>query len=361
MTTPRMAFFGSSLVSSYWNGAATYYRGIIRALDRLGWDITFFESDAYDRQTHRDIDDPGWATVVVYAAEDASVVRRLMTSLDRFDVLVKASGVGVFDDLLEDGLLEVRRSHQLCVFWDVDAPATLERLHADPADPFRTCVPRYDLILTYGGGAPVVSAYAALGARHCVPVYNGLDPDTHHPVEPDPRFAWDIALLVNRLPDREARIEEFFFRPAAQLASRRFLLGGSGWGDKLMPDNVTWLGHVPTADHNAFNSSPTAVLSVNRESMARIGHSPATRIFEAAGAGACIISDAWAGLEQFFEPGREILTVDGADDVTACVDALDQRLARAVGQAALRRVLQEHTYDRRAQDVQIAMGVMAAS
>src|SRR5262245_19776792 len=137
MSRPRMAFFGSSLVSSYWNAAATYYRGIIRALARHGWRVTFFEPDAYLRQAHRAIPDPEWADVVVYSATEEHEPLRLLDSLSEFDVIVKASGVGVFDELLERGVPAVRRSHQLCVVWDVDAPATIDRLRARPSDPLR--------------------------------------------------------------------------------------------------------------------------------------------------------------------------------------------------------------------------------
>src|SRR5581483_5919515 len=131
--------------------------------------------------------------------------------------LVKASGVGVFDRELERGVLDVRAPESLVVFWDVDAPATLDRLHRDPGDPFLALVPQYDLVLTYGGGAPVVDAYRAAGARACVPIYNALDPATHHPVAPDPRFGCDLAFLGNRLPDREARVDDFFFAAASTL------------------------------------------------------------------------------------------------------------------------------------------------
>ncbi|HEX2165203.1 MAG TPA: glycosyltransferase, partial [Thermoanaerobaculia bacterium] len=313
----RIAFFGSSLVSAYWNGAATYYRGMVRALAGRGHRVTFYEPDAYGRQQHRDMDDPEWARVVVYpvdpeagAAGEAGVRRALSEARDA-DLLVKASGVGVFDALLEAAVLDERRPGRLVVFWDVDAPATLERVAADPADPFRPLVPRYDLVLTYGGGPPVVAAYRALGARRCVPIYNALDPSTHHPAPPDPRFAGDLGLLANRLPDREARIEEMFLRPAAALPGRRFLLGGAGWDDKPLPPNVRLLGHVGTGDHNAFNATPLAVLNVHRESMARFGHSPATRVFEAAGAAACLITDPFEGIERFLEPDREVLVAGG--------------------------------------------------
>jgi spore maturation protein CgeB len=347
----KIAFFASSLVSAYWNGAATYYRGIVRALHERGHRITFYEPDAFDRQRHRDIDDPEWAEVVVYSAKAEADVLRIVESARGADLVVKASGVGVHDELLERAVLDLQGPATLAAFWDVDAPATLDRLQANAADPFRALIPRYDLVLTYGGGEPVRSAYLALGARACVPVYNALDASTHHPAQPDERFAADLAFLGNRLPDREARVEEFFLRAAARLPSHRFLLGGSGWQDKPLPANVRYLGHVYTADHNAFNCTPRAVLNVSRESMARYGFSPATRVFEAAGAAACLITDAWEGLETFFEPGREVLVAQGGEEVADRLSALDAGSSRRIGRAAYARVLAEHTYAHRAKQV----------
>ena len=342
-----IAFYGSSLVSAYWNGAATYYRGIIRALAERGHRVTFYEPDAFERQAHRDIPDPDWARVVVYAATPAGLAQALEQGRGA-DMLVKASGVGVFDRELDAAIPAMKRADALAVFWDVDAPATLQRLADDPADPFHALIPRYDLVFTYGGGPPVVRAYEARGVRHCVPIYNGLDPTTHFPVEPRAGYEADLGLLANRLPDREARVEEFFLRPAARLDGRRFLLGGNGWGDKPMPASVRYLGHVYTRDHNAFNSTPRAVLNISRDSMARTGFSPATRVFEAAGAGACLISDAWDGIEQFLEPGREILVAENGDAVAEIVAALSSETARRIGAAARQRVLAEHTYAARA-------------
>jgi spore maturation protein CgeB len=350
-TGQRIAFFGSSLVSSYWNGAATYYRGLLRALAERGHAITFYEPDAFERQQHRDMPDPDWVRVVVYAAEERTALAMLDEARSA-DVVVKASGVGVFDGLLEREVLALRGPATRVVFWDVDAPATLERMAADPADPFRPLVPGYDLILTYGGGPRVVDAYRRLGARDCIPVYNALDPSTHYIVPPDPRFACDLAFLGNRLPDREERVKEFLCRPATALSRRSFLLGGSGWEASSLPSNVRPLGHVSTRDHNAFNCTPRAVLNVNRDSMARFGHSPATRLFEAAGAAACIVSDAWDGIEEFLEPGSEVLLAAGGDEVAALLEALTPERAREIGLAARRRVLGEHTYRHRADQVE---------
>jgi spore maturation protein CgeB len=347
----KVAFFGSSLVSAYWNGAATYYRGIIRALAERGHEVTFYEPDAYGRQEHRDMPDPDWAKVIVYANHPDAAANAVASARDA-DLIVKASGVGVFDEYLEAAVLDLKRSDNLVVFWDVDAPATLDRLEGDPNDAFHGCIPHYDAVFTYGGGDPVVNAYKRLGARLCQPIYNALDPSTHHPVDPEGRFVGDLGFLGNRLPDREARVEQFFLRAAELCPDGTFLLGGSGWGDKPMPSNVHYLGHVYTADHNAFNCTPKAVLNISRESMARYGFSPATRVFEAAGAGACLITDRWEGIEQFFEPDVEVLVADDGAQVAEYVMTLTPARARDIGQAALRRVLSEHTYAHRAVELE---------
>ncbi|HVM28171.1 MAG TPA: glycosyltransferase [Mycobacteriales bacterium] len=343
-----IAFFGSSLVSSWWNGSCTYYRGIIRGLHELGHRVTFYEPVAYERQEHRDIPDPDWATVVIYEAPDEAAVRATVERARGADLVVKTSGVGVFDDVLEDAVLSLGTC---TAFWDVDAPATLSRMEDDPADSFRALLPSYDLVLTYGGGDPVVQRYTALGARECIVVYNALDPTTHHPADPDPRFDVDLALLANRLPDREARVEEFFLRPASLLPDRTFLLAGNGWGDKPVPPNVRLLGHVGTADHNAFNSTPLAVSNVTRDSMVANGWSPATRVFEVAGAAACQITDGWQGIEDFLVPDREVLVAYDGRQVADHLRDLDPERARLLGKAALERVLSEHTYGHRAVQV----------
>ena len=344
----RIAFFGSSLLSAYWNGAATYYRGLIRALHARGHNITFYEPDAYGRQEHRDIEEPEWARVSVFSAEGTDGASRALEEAAGADLIIKASGIGILDEWLEREVLSVKRTGALVAFLDVDAPATLDRLHHFPSDPFKELIPQYDLILTYGGGPPVVNGYESFHARTCVPIYNALDPDTHFRVTPDPRFECDAAFLGNRLPDREARVDEFFFEAARHAAGLNFILGGSGWADKVMPSNVRYAGHIYTADHNAFNSSPAVVLNVHRESMARYGYSPATRMFEAAGSAACMITDAFQGLEEFLEPNREILIAHNGREVAELTLSVTPSRARQIGEAARQRILAKHTYAHRA-------------
>ena len=180
--------------------------------------------------------------------------------------MVKASGVGVFDDVLLEGVMAAARPDAIRIFWDVDAPATL----AETARSTRTirCTGR---CRSSTSCSPMAAARRwsrptrrSARAAACRSTTRSI-PTTHHPVPADPRFAADLSFLGNRLPDREARVEQFFLDAAARLPERRFLIGGNGWDDKPMPANVRHIGHVYTREHNAFNTPPLAVLNIARD------------------------------------------------------------------------------------------------
>lgn len=345
----KIFVFGSSITSSYWNGAATYYRGIYRNLARLGHSITFAEPDAYRRQQNRDAGDYSYVESIVYSTPGD--LAEMFSRAAGADLIIKHSGVGADDTELEFAAARGIETDALRAFWDVDAPATLARVENDPSDPFRELIPEYDFIFTYGGGPPVVEHYLKLGARHCHPIYNALDPDTHYPVAKDAAYECDLVLVANRLPDRERRVEQFFLRAAELAPDLHFILGGEGWGGKPLPGNIRWIGHVGTGDHNRVNCSARIVLNLNRDSMANVGFSPPTRVFEAAGAGACLITDAWMGIDTFFEPGREILVADSAEDVVWLLRNTSASQAQEISEAMRRRALRDHTYAQRAEQV----------
>ncbi len=345
----KIFVFGSSLTSSYWNGAATYYRGIYKNLAELGFQITFAEPDAYGRQQHRDQEDFSYAEVIVY--DSPNDIPFLIKRACDADLVIKHSGVGVDDALLEEAVLGCKSENTQVAFWDVDAPATLATVEANVFHPFRSLIPEYDYVFTYGGGPPVVEHYERLGARVCHPIYNALDPKTHHPVTADRQKKCDLVFVGNRLPDREKRVEDFFLAAAEQAPEFQFALGGEGWGDKKLPSNVRWLGHVGTNDHNVVNCSGRMVLNLNRDSMANVGFSPPTRVFEAAGAGSCVITDYWQGIDTFFEPGCEILVARNAGEIVDLLRTVDAKLAREMGDAMRKRALLEHTYALRALQV----------
>ncbi|KAA6456970.1 hypothetical protein DYQ86_24330 [Acidobacteria bacterium AB60] len=347
----KIFVFGSSIVSSYWNGAATYYRGIYKHLAQRGHQVTFAEPDAYGRQQHRDRGDFSFVQSLVY--EPTVDVDRILQLASHADIIVKHSGIGVDDELLEQRVAALA-STVACFFWDVDSPATLARLRANPQDPFRRAIPHFDAIFSYGGGPSSRSGYLSHGAQAYFSIYNGLDPETHHPVPPDPALSCDVAFLGNRLPDREARVEELFLKSARMAPEYRFILGGEGWGDKLLPPNVRWIGHVPTDDHNRVNCSAGMVMNINRASMASFGFSPPTRIFEVAGAGACMLCDDWPGIADCFAPGKEILIVRSADDVVSALRRHSNEERQAIGKRFRERALRDHTYARRAEQAEAA-------
>jgi hypothetical protein len=342
----RIGFIGSSLVSCYWNGAATYYRGLLRALAARGHEITFLEPDAFGRQANRDIPDPDWARVVVWPATPEGMARAL-DEAGAADLVVKASGWACSTG-------SSRRRSSPCA-----GPATSSPSGTSTRPP-RSTGPR-PIPPTRSGpwrgattsSSPTAAATRWCGptagwARACVPVYNALDPATHHPVPPDPRFAGtDLGFLGNRLPDREARVEEFSSR-RRRLPGRRFLLGGAGWGDKA--------GCPRTSATSATSARPTTTRSTPRASRcststARAWPATASRRrpgLRGGGGGALPGHRRLGGVEAFLEPGREVLVARDGAEVAAHVAGLDPARARAIGAAALRRVLAGHTYDRRA-------------
>jgi spore maturation protein CgeB len=347
----KISFFGSSLVSAYQNYPVAYYRGLIRALSERGHRVTFYEPNDSERLKHRDLANPHWAKVVVYPADDESALDALERA-EESDLIIKCGGVGVCDDLLEAAVLEMKTPETLVAFLDINAPATLDRINNDPEDSFRPLISEYDFILTRGGGAPVVEAYLAVGAKECVPIYNALDPNLHFPISPEKRFEADLGLLNDHVPERDARVKEFFFKPAAILSDRKFLLGGSDWQKESMPSNVSCVGEIPADEHNAFNCTPRAILNINCGCATRYGFSPSSRVFEAAGVGACLITDKWEGIEFFLEPEREVLVAANGEEVAEQLRQLTPERARQIGRAAHARVIAAHTYTQRAEQLE---------
>jgi spore maturation protein CgeB len=170
-------------------------------------------------------------------------------------------------------------------------------------------------------------------------------------VPPKDSLRSDLAFVGNRLPDRERRVEQLFLRAAELAPEMTFILGGEGWAEKPLPPNVRWIGHVSTGDHNAVNCSPRMVLNINRDSMANVGFSPPTRVFEAAGSGACMITDRWPGIDLFFGEGSEILVASTAEEIVAYLRTIDDAQARQIGGKMRERALRDHTYAQRAAEV----------
>jgi spore maturation protein CgeB len=244
----------------------------------------------------------------------------------------------------------------LRTFYDLDTPVTLARVQA--GEPLEYIGPRglgeFDLVLSYTGGRALAELQTRLGARRVVPLYGSVDPDVYRRTEGASHYRADLSYMGTYAADRQHLLEQLLVEPARQLPDRRFLIGGAQYPTAFpWASNIFFVRHLPPGEHPAFYSSSRLTLNVTRAAMARMGHCPSGRLFEAAACGAPILSDAWEGLEAFFRPGLEILVAQDTDGAIGALETSDAELARIAAQAR-ERTLEEHTADRRAAELEDA-------
>jgi spore maturation protein CgeB len=235
---------------------------------------------------------------------------------------------------------------------------TLERLAA--GEPVAYLPPGglggFDLVLSYTGGEALAELARRLGARRVAPLYGSVDPRAHRPAGAKPEYRADLSYLGTWAADRQEQLDRLFLEPARRLADRRFLIGGALYpADFPWGANVYFVRHVPPPEHPAFFGSSALTLNVTRAAMARMGHCPSGRLFEAAACGAPVLSDRWPGLEEFFTPGEEILVAGTTEEAVSAVSLSFAELTR-IAAAARARTLAEHTAERRAEQMLALFG-----
>jgi len=343
----KLVIFGLTLSSSWGNGHATLWRGLIRALTRLNHDVVFFERDVPYYAEHRDLVELPGAQLVLYP-QWPQIAARARTEVRQADVAILSSYCP--DAKAAAALLREETPRALSVFYDLDTPVTLARLEAGDTVEYlpQEGLGGFDLVLSYTGGAALQALRDRLGARQVAALYGHVDPQAHRPAQRDGRFSADLSYLGTYAADRQPALERLFIEPARRRPARRFVLGGSGY-----PSNFPWAGniwfvrHVAPPEHPPFYSSSSLTLNITRRDMAVMGFCPSGRLFEAAACATPVLSDAWEGIERFFTPGEEILLAGSAEEATAALDLPPQQLAR-IGRAARARALDEHTSDCRA-------------
>jgi spore maturation protein CgeB len=342
----KIVIFGLSISSSWGNGHATLWRGLCRALARASHDVVFFERDVPYYRRARDLERLEGTELVLYPSWEAAR-RQALAELKSADAAIVTS---YCPDAVaaSDLLLEVERCAR--VFYDLDTPITLAALERGER-PFYVCergLGDFDLVLSFTGGRALELLQVRLQARHVSALYGHVDPEVHRPTTPADSLRADLSYLGTHAPDRQAKLEQLFLEPARRAPQLRWLLCGSMYSEpERFPGNVRYLAHLPPAEHAAFFCSSRLTLNLTRETMARLGYCPSGRLFEAAACGAPRLSDWFEGLELFFEPEREIRITRSGDDVLRALATPDAEL-RAQAQRARRRVLAEHTAERRA-------------
>jgi spore maturation protein CgeB len=342
----KLTVFGLSVSSSWGNGHATLWRGLIKALVRRGWQVTFFERDLPFYRHTRDMVSIEGGDLVLY--DDWDEIRQ------RAEQDIADADVAMVTSYCPDGIaateLVLDASAALRVFYDLDTPVTLSHLRRGETTSYvgPQGLSGFDLVLSFTGGAALDQLRTILGARRTAPLYGHVDPEVHRPADPNPAFAGDLSYLGTYSEDRQEGVERFLVEPARRRPEQRFVIGGAQYPHAFpWTENIHFVRHLPPPDHPSFYVSARMTLNVTRGAMAEFGWCPSGRLFEAAACGAPLISDVWPGLEDFFEFGREIIPVRSTEDVLAVLDLPDTELQR-IGRNGRQRVLADHTSERRA-------------
>lgn len=346
----KLTIFGLTLSSAWGNGHATPYRAILRALKRLGHDVTFYEKDVPYYARRRDFDRCDYCKLVLYS--DWKAVRAwALAEAASSDVVMTSSylpeGARINDAVLELG-------QPLRVFYDLDTPITLAGLEERDGvlDYLRARqIPEFDAYLSFTGGRILKELEESWGARRAQALYGCVDPEVHQRAEPRADLDCDLSYMGTYSADRQQKLEALLLAPARRLPDLRFVLAGSMYPEMAESANVQRLEHVAPPDHPAFYCSSRATLNLTRAGMAaRGGYCPSGRLFEAAACSTPILSDWFEGLDSFFAPGEEIFVVESAEDVVAALRCPEAELAR-LARRAQQRTMQEHTGMNRAREL----------
>jgi spore maturation protein CgeB len=341
----KLTFFGLTLSSSWGNGHATPYRAILRALHRLGHQITFYERDVPYYAKHRDFTECEYCELKLYSSWD--VIRsRALAEASNSDVVLTASYVPE-GARIADALLSL--DAPLCVFYDLDTPITLNHLAEGDLDYLRASqLPAFDLVLSWTGGGALVALERDFGVKLARPLFGCVDPDVYRPVQPYSELRCELSYMGTYAEDRQAKLESMFLDVARHRSSSRFLLAGSLYPSEWQwPANVQHFEHVGPSDHSVLYCSSRLTLNLTRKEMAACGYCPSGRFFEAAACGAPIVTDWFCGLDSFFEPGQEVLVASDTGTMLCALDRSDAELLQ-MARRARQRTLDEHTGRQRA-------------
>lgn len=353
----RLVFIGLAITSSWGNGHATTYRALLEALRRRGHDVLFLERDVPWYAANRDLPEADVDFVELYGS--------LEELRDRFADDVRDADVVVVGSYVPEGVAVgewvIDTARGATAFYDVDTPVTLAKLErGDDEYLARHLVPRYDLYLSFTGGPTLRRIERELGSPRARALYCAVDPERHAPVEAERRF--ELGYLGTYSDDRQPALERLLLEPARRLPGSRFAVAGPQYPAEIeWPPNVERLEHLAPVGHAGFYAAQAFTLNVTRAAMRRAGWSPSVRLFEAAACGVPVISDAWPGIEELFRPGSEILVARHAEDVVRHLRETDEDERRAIGERARRRVLAEHTAERRAEELEAHVAELAGA
>ncbi len=338
---------GLSITSSWGNGHATTYRGLVKNLARRGHRVTFFERDVPWYAGNRDLPDPPYCRTVLYRDfEDLQQAGH--AAVREADAVIVGSYV---PDGVQVGDWAIATSEGPVAFYDIDTPVTLAKLaRGDEEYLTPDLVRRYDLYLSFTGG-PTLERLEAMGSPRAAPLYCAVDPDVHAPVRVPRR--WRLGYLGTYSVDRQPTLDALLVEPARLMPRDGFVVAGPQYPDGLgWPANVEHVPHLAPTEHARFYCGQDFTLNVTRADMRAAGHSPSVRLFEAAACGVPIVSDWWEGLDTFFAIGSEILVAEGTADMAGILARTSESDRMRIARAARSRVMAGHTALHRARELE---------
>ena len=332
---------GLSVTSSWGNGHATNYRALLHELSRRGHDVLFLERDVPWYAAHRDFATDRYE-VALYGS---------LTDLEAYEQRVRDADVVMVGSYVPEGVAVGEWVTSIArgpvAFWDIDTPVTLAKLEARDEEYLSpTLVARYDLYLSFTGGPILRRLRDEWHARRTETFYCMVDTDAYYPGMRDEQYV--AGYLGTYSEDRQDHVELLLLEPARRLPERRFVVAGPQYPDDVRwPGNVERIEHLPPAEHRAFYLSQSFTVNVTRAEMRRWGWSPSVRLFEAAACCTPIVSDWWDGLDDVFEPGREIVVASTPEQAVQVFVSTRAAERAAIAERARERVLAEHTAARR--------------
>jgi spore maturation protein CgeB len=338
-------FLGLSITSSWGNGHATTYRGLLKELSKRGHGVTFLERDVPWYASNREFEQLPYCTIGLYSS--------LEELQQRFGPVVRTADIVVVGSYVPEGIAAGRWvtsiAREATAFYDIDTPVTMVSLENGSCEYLSLDLcRRYDLYLSFTGGPTLDLIERRLGSPCARALYCSVDPALYFP-ERQP-LKWDLGYLGTYASDRQPALDNLLLSVARENYSKNFVVAGPQY-----PKNVTWpsnverIEHLPATDHRRFYNSQSFTLNLTRRDMIRAGYSPSVRLFEAAACGAAIMTDQWPGLESFFAPGSEILSVNTSHDVMSYLEIPVER-RREIAERARLRTLRFHTAAVRAKE-----------
>ena len=344
----RIVIFGLSVTSSWGNGHATTFRSLLKGLRAAGHSVLFYERDVPWYAARRDLPDPPFCELALYSSV-AEARERFADDVKQADAVIVGSYV---PDGVAVGEWVTETAGGVTAFYDIDTPVTLAKLGVGDHEYLHPrLIPRFGVYLSFTGGPTLRRLEGSFGSPAARPLFCSVDPDLYFP-EPDVPRDLDLGYLGTYSDDRQLTVERFLAEPAKRLPDRRFAVAGPNYPANIdWPANVERIDHLPPAEHRRFYNRQRFTLNVTRADMIAAGHAPSVRLFEAAACGTPVISDRWAGLGDLLAEGTEILIADTTADVRRWLTGLSEDDREAIGAAARRRVLADHTGDRRAAEL----------